>query len=1131
MTTMNTMTRARTIAVGLLSLSFTLPVAKAEAQAVVTGRVASEAGQLIEAANLYINDLAISIITNAQGVYTFTVPAARVNGQQANLRIRALGYSPQVRVLTLTTGNQTQNFTMRADVNRLSEIVVTGVVGQGEERAKVPHAVARLTTEDIPVVALDPIRALSGKVSALRIQQNTGQPGTNPEIMLRGPTSINGTGRDRSPLIIVDGVKMAVGSLNELGGMDIESVEVVKGAAGASIYGTSAANGVITITTKRGAQNGDGIKFNARTEYGASDLNSINYGMPVNHPLQLDETGKRFCVGGASNIAPCSRSVSFMHEILRINAVNADTTRTPQALQWANPTSSELQNVFQSQIWPDQYYNSLAQAVRKNPVTLNAVDASGKLGNVRFFASGSYQDEQGAILGLKGNQQRRGRVNLDYDVRPDLTIQISSLYDNGTNDNRTANGVFGSLLRGTTPGTDLLARDSLGRNIIVSGGTGFRPTGNGGGTFLYALENAINTREIERFTGSVSGRYFPKEWVTFESNFAYDNRQRLDNSWVAKGFRTAGISTGTNNGNITLETVGDAAMNGSAAATFRKQLKDDLSGRVQFRGIFDQEDVVTVNSSGQVFQVKDVYTTTNTTTNKTVTSQSSTVKNVGVSAGTGFDFKDRYSFNATARIDGSSLFGAGERFANYGSFSGVWQIGREPFWKIGWMSDFRLRASRGTAGTPPRFNAQYETYTVAATGLSLVQLGNPKLKPEVTTETEVGTDFTLFNRLGVEVTNVLGITKDQILLVNTPAALGFQQQWQNAGTLENRTWEVALNLPVVTRKNLTWNMRGTYDRTRTFITELFTPDFITDAGTGQGTGTFFRNTANPGLSNGFQMNRFGSIWGRKFYKTCGDMPSTLQPQCGDGKAFQVNDRGYVVWVGAGNSWRDGITKNLWQTYLPAGQSPFGSKVPLYFGLPIIDRPLAGQPGEGNGITQIIGNVLPDFNFSYGNNIQYKRLTLYALLQGTIGHDIYNQGEGWGLLDHSSSNFDQAKQTVETAKPVGYSWRAGPSESTGIGGFYDVLGPNNYTVEKGSFAKVRELSVSYKLGRVKGVGDWTVGVVGRNLFTFTNYSGLDPEVGQTAGSTTNGTGSGILNQVDAFGFPTLRTFTVSIASRF
>ena len=474
----------------------------------------------------------------------------------------------------------------------------------------------------------------------------------------------------------------------------------------------------------------------------------------------------------------------------------------------------------------------------------------------------------------------------------------------------------------------------------------------------------------------------------------------------------------------------------------------------------------------------------------------------------------------------------------------MWRVSEESFWKLGAINDFRVRASHGTAGSTPRFSAQYETYNCGSTGCSLGQAGNSKLTPETTTENEFGADFTLFNRLGVELTKADSRTRNQILLVNTPNSLGFATQWQNAGTLDNHTYEVGLNLPILDKKDFSWSMRGTYDRTRTFISELFTSEFVYDGGTGQGTSSFFHITANPALScasgfkdaagvcsQGFAQNRYGSIWGRRFYTGCDQMAPSLQSQCGEGKAFQANDKGYIVWVGDGNSWRDGITRNLWQTILPGSKSPYGNAVPLYFGMPIVDRPLRGAVGEGGGINQILGNALPDFRATFSNNITFKRLTLYGLLDATIGNSVYNQGEGWGLLDFSSSYFDSANQTVENAKPVGYEWRGGPSESTGIGGLYDVLGPNNYVVEKASFAKIREISLSYKVGPVAKVGDWTVGLIGRNLKTFTNYTGLDPEVGANGGSGSNGSGSALVNATDAFGFPTLRTFTISLSTRF
>lgn len=639
------------------------------------------------------------------------------------------------------------------------------------------------------------------------------------------------------------------------------------------------------------------------------------------------------------------------------------------------------------------------------------------------------------------------------------------------------------------------------------------------------VANSISTRNSDRYLANVTTNFFPTDWVTFEGAFAYDKRSRIDQNAAIKGYRTTTTSTGTNFGNISFGNRSEEAYNGSIGATIRKQFTTDLSTRFNVKGSYDTDYLISNGGSGEQFVVKDIYTLSNATVNKAASSSSSTVTNMGVFAGAQADYKGRYIIDGTYRYDGSSLFGSGNRWAPFGRLSGVWRISEEPFWSYKNLSDFRVRASHGTAGSTPSFSAQYETYSCGTTGCSLGQAGNAKLKPETTTETELGTDFTLFNRLGVEITNARSNTKNQILNVPTPASLGFTTQWQNAGTLSNNTWEVGLNMPIITKTDLKWSARSTWDRTRTYITELFMPEYFQSGGTGQGTGSFFLITARTDVQDGVPVNRYGNIWGRKFYKGCGDLPATVQGQCGDGKAYQVDDRGWVVWVGDGNTYKDGITKNLWQSKLPAAQSPWN--YPLQFGHPIVDRPLKGEKGEGIGTNHIIGHSLPNFNLSFSNNVQYKRLTLYGLVQGTSGHSINNQGEAWGLLDFSSANFDQQGVSVESAKPLGYGWRVGGSEGAGTGGFYDALGPNNYNVESGSYAKLREVSLTYQVGRVGGVGDWTVGLIGRNLMTFTNYSGYDPETGVSGGQA----GSGLINQTDAFDFPTLRQFTLTLSTRF
>ena len=778
--------RARWIFPVVLGALLTVTASGAQAQnAVITGKVTSEAGQPLSSANVYITELSVSVPTNEDGNYSLVIPAARVSGQAVQLRSRAVGYKPTAVPFTLRAGNQTVNFSLKQDLNRLSEIVVTGSI-EGTERSKVPFSVGRLTAEDIPVPSLDPLTALAGKVAGMRVAQTGGKPGSTPEILLRGPTSLNASGRETGPLIIVDGAIQRVGSLEEIGGLDIESVEVVKGAAGASIYGSTAANGVIIIKTKRGATK-EGVNVNFRSEYGISDLSSIDYGAPVNHHLQLDETGTRFCIQGSSNIAACSRATPWMAEIYRINNVNADTIRTPYSLQWNLPAiaGGELLNVYQSNPWPGQRYNSIAQVVSLNPVTLNQIDVSGRSGSVRYYVSGSFTSEEGAIKGLKGQQQKRARINLDYDVRSNWTFSLSSLFDRANTDLRnggSSNGsIFGQLLRGAPAGTDYLAIDTLGRPIVRGGGAGLRGTGNGGGTFLYDQQNYFSDQTANRYLATIASTYTPAEWATIEGTYSYDNRQRTNNAYTVKGYRTYTLSTADNFGNQAIRGLAEEAMNAQISATLRKQLRSDLSGKLNFRALYDQDILKADSASGQQYVVKDVYTLSNTKENKVVGSGERTIKNMGFVGGANLDFKGRYIVEGTYRYDGSSLFGAGNRWAPFGRVSGVWRVSEEPWYNVPGVSDFRLRSSVGSAGNTPRFDAQYETYSCSATGCSLGQAGNRNLKPETTTEVDAGTDFTLFNRLGVEFTYVNSSTKNQILNVSTPAIVGVLQSMAERG--------------------------------------------------------------------------------------------------------------------------------------------------------------------------------------------------------------------------------------------------------------------------------------------------------------------------------------------------------------
>ena len=187
------------------------------------------------------------------------MPAARVRGQPVVIRARAIGYQPGANPIALNAGSQTLDFNLKKDLTELSAVVVTGVT-KATESVKLPFTVTRVDSSQMPVSGSNPITQLQGKIPGALIVNASGRPGAAPSIVLRGPVSLNATGRTQQPLYLLDGVPLQ-GALPDINPSDIEDVEVVKGAAAASLYGARAGAGVINITTKSGKNAPQGIRL------------------------------------------------------------------------------------------------------------------------------------------------------------------------------------------------------------------------------------------------------------------------------------------------------------------------------------------------------------------------------------------------------------------------------------------------------------------------------------------------------------------------------------------------------------------------------------------------------------------------------------------------------------------------------------------------------------------------------------------------------------------------------------------------------------------------------------------------------------------------------------------------------
>lgn len=1128
-----------------------LVVAAASAQAqnaVIRGTVASDGGQPIGGANVYIAELGAAAVTTDNGRYTLTIAGDRVRNQQFYLRVRAIGFRPGSRLITVSSGDQTQDYTLVTDINRLEEIVVTGVL-EGTEQAKVPFAVARVDFSEVTVMPVDPLRALVGRVPGATVTSFNGRPGASPDIILRGPRSINATGRSQGPLYIVDGT-IIQGSLPDINPADIENVEVVQGAAASSLYGARGGNGVITITTRSGRRSADGLTFQVAQEYGRADIER-NFGIARSTYLIQDPQASRFC-RNAAGTGLCTFSVDWATEAARVNNAPGDTSLTPLSLAidcGGSCASSVLRNNYLANPMTGRNFDAVEQAVTNNATTLTNVDATGRYGQTQFFVSGSYLNQQGALRFVEGFQRYTGRLNVDHRIGSAWSVAFRSFYSRTTEDFNSPS--FFRLTRAPAL-SNTLQRDTLGRlyirsNIQASGAQNENP--------LYVAENLVNNGNTRRFIGGATVRYAPAPWIDVEGQFAYDFSSFTQEAFQDKGYRSTTGSAIANSsfvgqpfrGYVFSSESNASSYNTGVNVTMRRRLGRDLSSRWTFRYAYDQQDNDARSADGLDLTVVGVPTLGNAATRNSISSSATSVRGASVSGGVNLEFMERYVVDGVLRREGSSLFGAESRWSTFGRASLAWRLSRESWWFApSLFNDFKLRASYGTAGGRPNFAAQYETFGVTTTGPVFGVLGNRELRPEKTFDTELGIDAELFRRVGLNVTYARSETRDQILQVRAPAQAGFTQQWRNAGTLENKTFEMAVNVPVISRRDLAWSWRFSYDRTRTTITHLDVPP--------QRYGTTASgNTAFFLLQEG---ERYGAFYGRRFLTSCAELPdhspfggTDFRTMCGGaGSAFQINSDGFVVWTG-GYNLTDGITSNLWGTTLGTpgttnASAPWGR--PVFWGMPITMRDtsciwtyapgatqtpanrIAGNPSASCTALQTpLGNGLPDWNFSVSQSLTWRKLSVFALLQGVMGRNVWNQGRHWAHLDFLSEDIDQRGQSVETARPIGYYWRT--SEQGGVDGLYDNLGagPNNLFVEETSYAKLRELSVSYQLGQLGGVGNWTASLIGRNLFTITDYTGFDPEVGSSAGLANSGT----VGAIDAFTFPNTRSLTVRLSTSF
>ena len=1107
--------RASALAATAVSVWLFIGAAPLLAQGAVSGTVTdAESLAPVAGAQVVVAGPGIGPLSGPEGTYRLEgVPA----GEQT-VTVRLIGYHELSQTVTVASGQvASADFSVEQTALRLQDIVVTGVVGETPQ-VKLPFTVERLSAQNFPVPAADVSSLLTAKAAGVSVVSGSGQPGAEASIMLRGPTSINSSGRSLSPLIVIDGViQSESASLSDIGSLDIDHVEIVKGAAAASLYGSRAQNGVIEITTKRGTSlQANTLNILARGEYGISQLVG-DVGLTRSHPYQMNAAGTLFIDSDGNEVAFTDLSRPGFGAPVLANQINPD-----------EPGDSFT--AFANQAFPHELFDHMDTFFDPGETTDVYGAVTGRFGESSFRVSVDQFREGGVVrctvcienlgalnadrvaqgltafdVGLPDDEgYERQNVRLNVDTRfGDLDIAASGFYSRATQDDKALeNGAF-SQLTFASPAVDLAQIDPVDGYPRIDADT---QSISSNPLYLLAIVDSQDKRT--RTMGSVDLNYSPSglDWLTLEANASFDRTDFYDYELYPKNEKTREGPTG---GSLREGNFEDEAINASVTLGASETFMDgDLTVRGKARYLIEDQSFASNGVFGSQFSVQDVPNFGAIVGSTTGSNSVRSIKAEGLFGIASVDYRGRYILDGLIRRDGSSLFGPDERWQTYYRGSFAWRITQEDFWSIDAIDELKLRFSLGTAGGRPNFQAQYETFGISGGAIFPVNLGNTALKPEFTTEREAGINFVFFENLGLDLTYAWQTTDDQLLRVPQPAFVGFSSQWQNAGEISAQTYEISMRYAPIDTQDMGLQFRLNWDRTRQEITRLDVPAYRQ--------GTFFVSEGRP----------LGEMWGHVLATTCADLEPVGIAASDCNADFQVNDDGLLVWTG-GADYTAGFSQRLWGTDGTVATVDGGENTYLW-GIPIkvLDYSpacVAKNPGnymEKCQLTDVLpfGNTTPDFNVSLGSNFRYRNLSVNALVESSMGHSIYNNTAQWALRDDRGEDVDQTGKPLEFNKSIGY-----------VAGVYLSNNDNAWFREDGDWIKIRELSLGYTLpeSAVNALfGNMfervTLNAIGRNLLTITDYRGYDPEVGRTGGELSSST----LQRYDNFGYPNFRSFTFS-----
>lgn len=990
----------------------------------VSGTVTdAKTGEPIIGANVIIEGTTIGAVTDINGKFSIDVTSST-----NTLVISFIGYNSEKVTLS---GQSTLDVKLIPDIKSLDEIVVIGYGTQ--KKSDLTGSVDRVSVSGKAAQSnSNLLQALSGASAGVNIQ-GSGLSGAEPSLSIRGQTSLSANDR---PLIVRDGI-IYNGDIADININDVESVDILKDASSAAVYGSRSANGVLLITTKKGRSEKPSVSFNM--SYGFQDM--------TNNPMRV-MNGDEYAI----------RIVDYYYQQdLYAWYKTHPTSATGKPVRPDVTDRNVVAARLRTQEEKDNYLAGneidwVDQVTRVAPIQNYNLSFSGKTERSTYFVSGSYANEKGIQL-----NDEFSRITLNSNVESKVTdwftLGIITSYSY-----RDYSGIEASLASARTA-------SPLANNKIGSSDYAMYLTGE---TYMpYPLNNLyVQNSDIRNNLFLVGSAKITIPWIkglTYELNYSNTYSDRNNRTFYPvktpegagnKGQAVKSPSDERNsivNNIVTyIKTVGDHQIN--ATLLFSRENRHAQSDSINAQG-FDNPVLGYNNVAlGSVI---------------TAASKAWEENSLSYMARANYSYKKRYMITGTIRRDGYSGFGENNKFANFPSLSLGWVVSEEPFFGNLKSVYLKLRASYGKNGNQGigRYSSfsrmTTDSYVYGSASSIAVYpntLGNASLGWETTSSFNLGLDYAFLNhRISGSIDVYKSKTTDVLVKRALPPSSGYSNIWANIGGIDNKGIEVQLNTVNTKGKLLSWNSHFTFSLNRDKITKLYGGENDQDVGNSWFVG-------EP-ISAIYDYKMAGGLW--------------TEQELYDGETLSGWYPGQYKYVDQNN---DGVINAT------------------------SDR-------------TIVGYKTPNYRFSINNEFSYRNFAFSFLINSIQGGNGYYLADNSSVVNVSWRSDDVYRINGSTVRQY-WTPDNGVNNATGV---YNSPAVSSGIYESRSFVRLQDISLTYTfssnlLKRLK-IANCSFFVSGRNLYTWTKWSGWDPEVGTSNASLT---GASATSRVD--NSPMMRNIT-------